>query len=53
MRKKKSPINTKIELPARVNVLRVKNMREKPTSMIMKETMYIIIVFLSMSIICS
>jgi hypothetical protein len=37
MRKRKSPINTKIELPARVNVLRVKKMRQKPVSIIMKE----------------
>jgi hypothetical protein len=39
MRKRKSPINTKTELPARVNVLRVKNMSEKPVSIIMKEMM--------------
>jgi len=39
MRKRKSPINTKIELPASVNVLRVKNMSEKPVSIIMKEMM--------------
>jgi hypothetical protein len=39
MRKRKSPINTKIELAARVNVLRVKNMREKPVIIIMQEMM--------------
>jgi hypothetical protein len=37
MRKRKSPIKTSIELPARVNVLRVKNMSEKPVSITTKE----------------
>jgi hypothetical protein len=37
MRKRKSPMKTKTELPARVNVLLVKNMSEKPVSITMKE----------------
>jgi hypothetical protein len=53
MRKRKSPINTITELPASVKVLRVKNIREMPASMIMKEIMYIMTFTLSVSIICS
>ncbi|HEX2965402.1 MAG TPA: hypothetical protein VHO84_06435 [Syntrophorhabdaceae bacterium] len=36
-RKRKRPMNTKIELPARVSVLRVKNIKEIPANIIMKE----------------